>query len=90
MNMTHLICRCLFQGITDEKQRGVFMDDFDRYLEEQLKNPEFKKEWEKNRFEYDIMKDTIKRLGENKHFDEITFEELIKKNVKSCKDKTDK
>lgn len=32
------------------------MDDFERYLNEQLKDSEFKKEWEEHAFEYDIMK----------------------------------
>jgi DNA-binding XRE family transcriptional regulator len=32
------------------------MDDFNRYLNEQLENPDFKKEWDENQLEYDIMK----------------------------------
>lgn len=37
--------------------KGDFnMDDFEKYLNEQLKDPIFKKEWEENQFEYDIMK----------------------------------
>lgn len=28
------------------------MDDFDKYLNKQLKNPEFKKEWDKSEQEY--------------------------------------
>ena len=30
------------------------MDDFDRLLEEQLKDPEFRKEWEATQLEFDI------------------------------------
>lgn len=30
------------------------MDDLDRYLEEQLKDPEFRKEWEATQLEFDI------------------------------------
>ncbi|MEX5284946.1 helix-turn-helix transcriptional regulator [Selenomonas sputigena] len=30
------------------------MDDLDRYLDEQLKNPEFKKEWEAHELEYQL------------------------------------
>lgn len=31
------------------------MDDFDKYLNEQLQNPEFKKEWDENELEYQLM-----------------------------------
>lgn len=31
------------------------MDDFDRYLNEQLKDPAFKAEWEKGELEYQLM-----------------------------------
>lgn len=42
---------------TRKIMKGDFnMDDFDRYLGEQLKDPVFQKEWEENQFEYDIMK----------------------------------
>lgn len=42
---------------TRKIMKGDFnMDDFDRYLKEQLKDTIFKKEWEENQFEYDIMK----------------------------------
>ena len=30
------------------------MDDFDKYLEEQLKNPDFKKEWEDHEMEHQL------------------------------------
>ena len=30
------------------------MDDFDKYLEEQLKNPDFKKEWDDHEMEYQL------------------------------------
>ena len=31
------------------------MDDFDKYLKEQMKNPTFKKEWDKSEMEYQLM-----------------------------------
>ena len=31
------------------------MDDFDKYLNEQLQNPEFKKEWDENELEYQLI-----------------------------------
>ena len=30
------------------------MDDFDKYLEEQLKDPDFKKEWDDHEMEYQL------------------------------------
>ena len=30
------------------------MDDFDKYLEEQLKDPDFKKEWDDHEMEYQV------------------------------------
>lgn len=30
------------------------MDDFDKYLEEQLKNPDFKKEWDDHEMEHQL------------------------------------
>ena len=32
------------------------MDDFSRYLEQQLKNPEFKEEWDSSKPEYELMR----------------------------------
>ena len=31
------------------------MDDFDRYLNEQMKDPDFKKEWDENESHYQLM-----------------------------------
>lgn len=31
------------------------MDDFDRYLKEQMKDPDFKKEWDENEARYQLM-----------------------------------
>ena len=36
------------------------MDDLDRLLEEELNNPEFRKEWETTQLEYDITEMLIK------------------------------
>ena len=36
------------------------MDDLDRLLEEELRNPEFRKEWETTQLEYDITEMLIK------------------------------
>lgn len=36
------------------------MDDLDRLLEEELRNPEFRKEWEATQLEYDITEMLIK------------------------------
>jgi ribosome-binding protein aMBF1 (putative translation factor) len=32
------------------------MDDFEKYLNKQLEDPAFKKEWDESQLEYDIMK----------------------------------
>lgn len=40
------------------------MDDFDKYLNEQLKDPEFKKEWDKNEMEYQLMMMVLKARNE--------------------------
>ena len=37
------------------------MDDFDKYLDEQLQNPEFKKEWDENELEYQLMMMILKQ-----------------------------
>lgn len=31
------------------------MDDFDKYLKEQMADPEFKKEWDNSELEYQLM-----------------------------------
>lgn len=40
------------------------MDDFDKYLDEQLQNPEFKKEWDENELEYQVMMMILKARNE--------------------------
>lgn len=40
------------------------MDDFDKYLDEQLQNPEFKKEWDENELEYHLMMMILKARNE--------------------------
>ncbi|MCL1797795.1 MAG: helix-turn-helix domain-containing protein [Eggerthellaceae bacterium] len=40
------------------------MDDLDRFLEEQLKNPEFSEEWERSKPEYEIMKLLVEARSE--------------------------
>lgn len=40
------------------------MDDFDKYLKEQLKNPEFKKEWNNGELEYQLMMMIFKARNE--------------------------
>ena len=40
------------------------MDDFDKYLDEQMQNPEFKKEWDENELEYQLMMMILKARNE--------------------------
>ncbi len=40
------------------------MDDFDKYLDEQLRNPEFKKEWDCSELEYQLMIMILKERNE--------------------------
>lgn len=40
------------------------MDDFDKYLDEQLQNPKFKKEWDENELEYQLMVMILKARNE--------------------------
>lgn len=40
------------------------MDDFDKYLDEQLQNTEFKKEWDENELEYQLMMMILKARNE--------------------------
>ena len=35
------------------------MDDLKKYMEQQLKNPEFKEEYEKTRIEFEIIRETV-------------------------------
>lgn len=49
------------------------MDDFELLLEESLKDPEFKKEWEENQTEYDIMRMLVMARAEKN----LTQKELI-------------
>lgn len=42
------------------------MDDFDKYLKEQMKNPTFKKEWDKSEMEYQLMMMVLKARSEQK------------------------
>ena len=42
------------------------MDDFDKYLKEQMKNPTFKKEWDKSEMEYQLMMMVLKARSEHK------------------------
>ena len=39
------------------------MDDFDRYLNEQMKDPDFKKEWDENEARYQLMMMVLRRGG---------------------------
>lgn len=50
--------RSIDQIFTTEREITM-KDDFDKYLEEQLKNKEFRKEWEALQPEYTIMKAMI-------------------------------
>lgn len=40
------------------------MDDFDRYLKEQMKDPDFKKEWDDHELEYRLMMMVLKARNE--------------------------
>lgn len=40
------------------------MDDFDRYLNEQMKNPDFKKEWDENESRYQLMRMVLRARNE--------------------------
>ncbi|MGJ0692227.1 MULTISPECIES: helix-turn-helix domain-containing protein [Negativicutes] len=40
------------------------MDDFDKYLGEQLNDPEFKKEWDSSEMEYQLMMMVLKARNE--------------------------
>ena len=51
------------------------MDDFSRYLEEQLKNAEFKEEWDTSKPEYELMRLLVLARSKNN----MTQAELAKK-----------
>lgn len=51
------------------------MDDFSRYLEQQLKNPEFKEEWDSSKPEYELMRLLVLARSKNN----MTQAELAKK-----------
>lgn len=40
------------------------MDDFDRYLNEQMKDPDFKKEWDENEARYQLMMMVLRARNE--------------------------
>ena len=40
------------------------MDDFDKYLKEQLADPEFKKEWDSSELEYQLLMMVLKARNE--------------------------
>lgn len=40
------------------------MDDFDRYLKEQMKDPDFKKEWVENEARYQLMMMVLRARNE--------------------------
>ena len=40
------------------------MDDFDRYLKEQMKDPDFKKEWDENEARYQLMMMVLRARNE--------------------------
>ena len=42
------------------------MDDFSRYVEQQLKNPEFKEEWDSSKPEYELMRLLVLARSKNK------------------------
>ncbi len=51
------------------------MDDFDKYLKEQLKDSAFKKEWDKSEMEYQLMMMVMKARNEQN----LTQSELAKR-----------
>ena len=51
------------------------MDDFSRYLEQQLNNPEFKEEWDSSKPEYELMRLLVLARSKNN----MTQAELAKK-----------
>ena len=51
------------------------MDDFDKYLGEQLNDPEFKKEWDSSEMEYQLMMMVLKARNEQN----LTLSELAER-----------
>ena len=51
------------------------MDDFDRYLNEQMKDPDFKKEWDENEARYQLMMMVLRALNE----EQLTQSELAER-----------
>jgi DNA-binding XRE family transcriptional regulator len=51
------------------------MDDFSRYLEQQLQDPEFKEEWDSSKPEYELMRLLVLARSKNN----MTQAELAKK-----------
>ena len=51
------------------------MDDFSRYVEQQLENPEFKEEWDSSKPEYELMRLLVLARSKNK----MTQAELARK-----------
>ena len=51
------------------------MDDFDRYLNEQMKDPDFKKEWDENKARYQLMMMVLRARNEK----QLTQSELAER-----------
>ena len=51
------------------------MDDFDRYLNEQMKDPDFKKEWVENEARYQLMMMVLRARNE----EQLTQSELAER-----------
>lgn len=51
------------------------MDDFDRYLKEQMKDPDFKKEWDENEARYQLMMMVLRARNE----EQLTQSELAER-----------
>lgn len=51
------------------------MDDFDRYLNEQMKDPDFKKEWDENEARYQLMMMVFRARNE----EQLTQSELAER-----------
>ena len=48
------------------------MDDFDRYLNEQMKDPDFKKEWDENEARYQLMM-MVLRARKDEHLSHLSW-----------------
>jgi DNA-binding XRE family transcriptional regulator len=51
------------------------MDDFDRYINEQMKDPDFKKEWDENEARYQLMMMVLRARNE----EQLTQSELAER-----------